>query len=331
MGLLQKANDNKIPLEQIHYQKDSGVPLEKKKKLIENFIEKVKLLKQGYEYSLKLFEELSIVLDFTKGALLLLDSEINVFVPITYKNLDLTTSRHLRIKKNILLNQFKDYNKIINISDSKIKLFKQYFSIREFSALNSIIILPFYNTGILTAILLVVDPFTEIVKIFNDITSDTEKFILKLIESQKPFSKSTKFNSNFEIPEPQLVLQEYIDNNNIDGISFLVVKINFTLLENALIKLLPNSESYNINNNIITSITQLISPTGKLIKINYNNYLLFYKIKTGKTSGIILHQINLAISTFFNLSEPLPPIEAEIKTIPDNLAETAESILEGLV
>jgi len=223
MGLLQKANDNKIPLEQIHYQKDSGVPLEKKKKLIENFIEKVKLLKQGYEYSLKLFEELSIVLDFTKGALLLLDSEINVFVPITYKNLDLTTSRHLRIKKNILLNQFKDYNKIINISDSIIKLFKQYFSIREFSALNSIIILPFYNTGILNAILLVVDPFTEIVKIFNDITSDTEKFILKLIESQKPFSKSTKFNSNFEIPEPQLVLQEYIDNNNIDGISFLVV------------------------------------------------------------------------------------------------------------
>ncbi|MCK5197268.1 MAG: hypothetical protein KAR21_02900, partial [Spirochaetales bacterium] len=74
----------------------------------------------------------------------------------------------------------------------------------------------------------------------------------------------------------------------------------------------------------------LISNSGKLTELSSDQYLLFYKIKSGTTPGLILHQINAAISSFFNLSNDLPKIEVDIRILYSE-DDSAGSILEGFI
>lgn len=331
MGLLKKANDNKKPLAVFKTQDNIDFSNNKKKNKIEDFLSEVNTLKPGFEYSKDLFDSLSVFFKINKGALLVLESGNSTFLPVTSKNIDITTTRHLRIDSTFFDKQFNYYNKIINISDKNIKLFKQYFSIREFAALNAIITIPFYHRGSLRALLLIIDPSDQLIHYAKEISLNSEKLTNKILKSRKPFNKLTERDSTEIKLEPIQILQNYIDNNKSEDITLLIFTINFTLLRDNIMKLLSNTDSYEISNNIIKSITQLINPSGKLLNISSEKYLLFYKIRTGKTPGLILHQINLAISSFFNISNTLPEIDAEMKSYPINECESAESMLEGII
>lgn len=331
MGLLKKANDNKLSLAVLKSQSDADNIFYKKKNRIEHFLLEISKIKQGIEYSRLLFESFSNFFEIQKGSLLLLETESNTFLPVSYINMDITTTRHLRIPSIVLDKQFLFFNEIITIPDQKIKILKQFFSIREYSAMTSLILVPFYYRGILNSALLIIDPSAEIVETAREISLKSEKFVKKLINSRKPFNNTVNLNKRKPDKNPELILQEYIDKNIQKNITFLIIKINLTLLKETLVQLLPNSDPYDISKDIIKSITQLINPTGEFISISSDIYILFYKIKTGKNPDLILHQINLAITSFFNLSQTLPKIETELKSIPDYQCEKAETILDGII
>ncbi len=245
--------------------------------------------------------------------------------------MDMTTSRHLRIESVVLENQFHHYNEILTENDNRIKLFKQYFSIREFLTLNSLMLVPFYISGILSAFLLIVDPTKDSVEIAREISLNSEKLIINLIKSRKPFSNISNKEKQETVSNPVIILQEFIDKDTSQYITILIVTMKLKLLKNAITKLLPDTDSFEIFNDIIRSIKRLISNSGKLVKVSSEKYILFYKLKAGTTPGLILHQLNLAISSFFNLSGSLPNIEGDIKEVPSTSESSAESILEGII
>lgn len=322
MGLLSRVEN---------FQNNSDRIVKKKKNLVESFFSDTKKLCNGFEYSRTLFELLCRDLDIKKGALLIPDKDSSIFFPVSSLNADVTTTRHLRIERNILETQFHNYNEIITNNDNRIKLFKQYFSIREFSALNSLMLVPFYIGGLLSALLFIVDPKKEKIEIAREISLNSEKLIIKLLNSRKPFSTISKEEKKHINENPVIVLQNFMDNNISEYITILIVTMELKYLKNAIIDMLPNTDSFEISNNIVSSIKRLISNSGKLVKIFPDKYVLFYKIKSGTTPGLILHQINLAISSFFNLSVSLPEIEVDIRTFPASGTNSAESILEGII
>ena len=319
MGLLSKV---------ANLQNNTEVIASKKKNLIETFFLDAKKLRTGFEYSDALFQLLCRDLVIKKGFLLIPDNEGDIFIPASSLNIDITTMRHLRIERIILETQFHYYNEIISSGDNRIKLFKQYFSIREFSALNSLMLVPFYRGGTLSAILAIIDPKIETPEVAGEISLNSEKLINKLLDSRKPFSNIEKFEKKDTDTNPVIVLQKFIDDNISEDI--LIVNMQIENLKNALIKLLPNKDSFEISNNIINSLKGLISNSGKLTELSSDQYLLFYKIKSGTTPGLILHQINAAISSFFNLSNDLPKIEVDIRILYSE-DDSAGSILEGFI
>lgn len=329
MGLLRKARDNINSLAISNTPSILNSSICKKKNQIESFLTDINKIKPGFEYSDKLFKLLTVFLNISKGALLVREPESSTFIPTSFINFDITTTRHLRVPGSVFDKYLNYFNKIISIEDKNIKQFKQYLSIREYSALNSIILIPFYFRKNLSAMLLIIDPSENCLININDISSNSDIFTNKLIKSKKLISTKSKVNSSTDKLDPTYILQNYIDKNNSKEINFLIISINFTLLRDSLIKLLPNTDSYEISNNIIKSIYQLITPSGILVKILTDKHLVFYKLKKGKTSGIILHQINLAISSFFNISDSLPNIDAQIKSF--NNTESAETMLEGII
>jgi len=332
MGLLTKINDKKISLRNQIVIPDHSEAIIKKKNRIADFLVSSSSLKVGFEYSNNILKLYSKFMDFNKGALLVLEDANNTFIPASSLNIDITTIRHLRIQYSILSTMIDNYFKIINKNNNIIKVFKHYFSIREFSALNSIAIVPFYINGIIQSILLIIDPTKETLELCKDVSLKSEKIILKLFKSRKPFSSNQNKEVELNHSDPFLILDKLIEEINFsDKFNLLLISINFNSLKNTLMGYLPNVESYEISNNIFKAITKLISPSGEIYKINSEKCILFYRIKKGKSSKIILHQINLAISTFFNLTETLPAIETIIKEFSNNNLSKADTILDGLI
>lgn len=322
MGLLSKVTN---------LQNSTDIIASKKKNLLESFFLDAKQLRTGFRYSRALFDLLCRDLVIKKGSLLIPDSENRIFIPTSYLNIDITTTRHLRIERITLETQFHHFNEIISSDDNRLKLFKQYFSIREFSALKSLMFVPFYIGGTLSAILVIVDPKKETVEIARTISLNSEKLIIKLLNFRKPFSNNDKTEKKDINSNPVKVLQDFIDNNISEDINILIANMQIKNIKDALIKLLPNTDSFEISKNVVSSIKSLISNSGKLVELSSGQYVLFYKIKSGTTPGLILHQINIAISSFFNVSDSLPKIEVDIKTFSASENNSAESILEGII
>jgi len=160
----------------------------------------------------------------------------------------------------------------------------------------------------------------------------SEKFILKLYNSRKPFSNNLKIEYEDKSSDPALLLQKIITSiKNNNSISLIIITLNFESLKNAIMDYLPNVEPYTISNDIIKAILRLINPNGEIYKISSVKCLLFYKIKKGKSPDIIIHQLNVAISTFFNLSASLPDINTSVTVIDPEETENANNILAGLL
>ena len=327
MGLLTKLNEKKKPLGNNDYISSINT---KKKNQIEKFLEKADSLDHGFEYSNKLLELYSSLLDFKKAALLVPEQYNEILVPLSFSNIDVTTVRHLRIQYTIFSNEFNNYCEILKKNNKKIKFLKQYFSIREFSALNSVLLLPFYSRNSIKAVLLIIDPKDNVLKICKNISSLSEKYILNMYKSIKPFTNISKPNEQDKAANPVLLLQGII-NSIKTNMSVFIITVDFESLKNAIIHYLPNIEPYEISNNIFKAISKLVNPDGKIYKTTSVKCLLFYKIKKGKSLDIMIHQLNLAISTFFNLSSSLPPIQTSIKEIDLDETTNANKILDGFI
>ena len=322
MGLLSRVANSQSNIDIVN---------RKKKNLIDSFFSDAIKIPTGFKYSSKLFELFCRDLNINKGSLLILDTDNCIFFPASSLNMDITTLRHLRIESVVLENQFHHYNEILTENDNRIKLFRQYFSIREFLTLNSLMLVPFYISGILSAFLLIVDPAKESIEIAGEISLNSEKLIINLMKSRKPFSNISNKEKQETVSDPVIILQEFIDKDTSQYITIIIVTMNLKLLINTITGLLPDTDSFEISNDIIKSIRRLISNSGKLIKVSAEKHILFYKLKAGTTPGLILHQLNLAISSFFNLQGNLPGIEEDITSVPYTPKISAETILEGII
>jgi len=332
MGLLTKVNDKKQSLIVNNIYSEQKNIDNKKKNQISGFLEKAKTLDQGFEYSNKLLQLFSNFMGFNKAALLVSEEYNKLFIPASYINIDLTTVRHLRIPHTVFSDQFNSYYQNLNKTDKKVKIFKQYFSIREFSALNSFVLVPFYSNNLIKSVLLIIDPTEDTLMLCKEVSLNSEKYILKLYNSRKPFTDISDIEQEDKSSNPGLLLQGVINSiKNNNSISLLIITLNFESLKNAIIDYLPNVEPYEISNDIIKAISKLVKPNGEIHKISSVKCLLFYKIKKGKSPDIMVHQLNVAISTFFNLSASLPAIETSVKELYPDENTNADTVLAGLL
>jgi hypothetical protein len=331
MGLLKKVNENRESLAVLDSKDSTYKESSKKKNDVSSLILKLENLDPGIEYSNSLLNELCIFYGAEKASLLMFDPDSKYFLPISSKNIDLTTIRHLRIDLTLINSSTTLFSQIIYPESDTFKSFKQYFSIREFSALESLFFLPFFKKDTLIGFLLLLNPTDLEIETSRFLLSQSTQFILKLLNSRKPFNNKSIDKADEVNLNPKECLQDYITSNNIDGITFIAASLSIKSLLNELIVLLPDFDSYDIANDIIKAIKQLISPTGMLIKQDGHKYLLFYKIKNGKTPGIIFHHINHAISSFFNISKNLPDIEVILNYTQGGPNISADSLLTDIL
>ncbi len=298
----------------------------------ESFFFDAHSIETGFEYSKNIFTLLCEYLSIEKGALLILDEKTSTFVPGNLLNLDITTSRHFRIESSFFNNQVNNFNRIILKENPLFKEFKHYFSIREFSALASIMFVPFYLNGTLTSVLIIIDPEERSVKTAREISFGSAKIVKKLLKSRSPFSNGSSTFTEPANKDPYSLLETFINSSNIDEPkSLLIIKLNIKKLTEELQKSLPEADIFNIYNDVIQSISKLVSNSGELIKISEISYLVYYSLRKESTPGLIIHQINVAVSAFFSLDKKLPDISESNVVFKGPITVSVQSLLEGFI
>ena len=101
-----------------------------------------------------IFDEIVRVIRIRYGAFLLSDPVDGVLAPWALTGFDSTTRRRLRIPRQIVLrNSRLKQGHIVHLSGKHRSLLQPFFSVREFSLLNSIFLCPVVKEGRLIALL----------------------------------------------------------------------------------------------------------------------------------------------------------------------------------
>ncbi len=296
------------------------------------FFSEIKSLEIEFEYSKKIFNLLCLHLKIKKGALLILDKTNNSFSPGIILNLDMTTSRHFRIESTFFDEHVSNFNKITFKENLFLKGLKQFFSIREYSALRSLMVVPFYLFGELNAILVIIDPNEKIVTTARGISLGSEKITKKLLKSRTPFNIESNNVPDPEREDPYKILENFISSSLYgENRALLIISLNVKSLLTTLNELLPDTDPFEIYKDVIHAIIKLISNSGVLVRLSADKHLIYYRLRTGTTPNLITHQINLAIATFFSIKNILPKITERFDLFKSPISKSVQSLLKDFL
>jgi hypothetical protein len=127
--------------------------------LLEEVLTAVSAVGGGVELPSRLFTVLTTLLGVRKGALLLYDPARLVYAPWAVRGYDQTTLRRMRIPlgANDAWNALANGQPLLLAGAPSLSPFQQYFSAREFSSVNRLVLVPFIAEDKLIAVLLLTD------------------------------------------------------------------------------------------------------------------------------------------------------------------------------
>lgn len=323
MGLLDKA---------LILDKPSIIKEKKKSNFfspdIDKMIDSLSTITSGLDFSSILFSQLKKELHIYKGALLLPEEELH-FVPWAETGFDRTTTSRIRIPQNILesIQNDSDY-RIIQLTNSDIEVMSDYFSFREFSVTDSLVLAPLFSEKQLVAILFITE---------GDILlkSDIEKQNLFRTISEKVgpilFSKRESIFSKMK----ELDLKEENTENAINSFierncksPFLLLTLSLQNLIDIILKNEKNTVPFRIKQDILRLLQTMLTSKGELISSENNSVILLLKESRVEEAELLIHQIGLSLNYFYKISKNLFKPEYSLKRYPEN-GNSAEELLKS--
>lgn len=310
---------------------DKALILDKEEEVFSPHIEKMmcslQLASAGIEFPSLLFSHIIKELKITKGALLL-PQEKSAFVPWAEIGFDRTTSRRIRIPESII-NTIKNSNsyKIITLKDSQIDLLKEFFSFREYSVTEQVIIIPFMARKEIIAFLLIsegeiLQQQTEYIqKIFEQVSFSAGPLLYSKRENIFNKLKSISGNEN----DIDNSVNGFIQSNKSSEFFLLSVSIG------EMIELISNKDtnaiSFRIKQDIFRLIKTLLAENGEVIFGNNNSIIILTKAAEAE---MIIHQIGLSLNHFYQISTSDFKPKYLVKKYPDD-GQTAEELTLNLL
>jgi len=317
MGLLDKALifDNRPPS-----RKTTG---------LSDIINALQSTTTGLDFPTALFTKIKDKLGIKKGALLLPEEE-NVFVPWSETGLDQTTSRRIRIPQSIIENirSWKDFNYLI-LKSSEIDIMRDYFSFREFSVTESIIISPLYSESILVSILFISEgdilskTQAEQFESLNILSKEAGPILLKKRESMFNKMDDTPLEDN----NKELAITQFIEQN-VNG-SFLLLSIKLNDFINFIMTKESNSISFRIKKDIFRLVKKLISNKGVVVNSINNSILILLNGNRIEEAELFVHQIGLSLSFFYKINSNQFNPDFTIKKFPED-GSSADELVKSL-
>ncbi|MCK4541044.1 MAG: hypothetical protein KAU17_02300 [Spirochaetales bacterium] len=269
----------------------------------------------------KLFTLYADFFNIHKGALLILDREDNQLVCWASKGLDPTTRHHLIVPPEIVL--LNDDPLPRSCVKDELEPFKSFFSIREFSMLEHLHLLPLALDGKIFACFFIIDasPFPESLDTrFSEISSLLHTTGVILSESQLFSILHIEGTEISALTDLFTAMDFHIDQarEKDDCLHFLILPLKITKEEGDV-------EYYRIKQDILKILSSLVSGVGEVYIYKKNFVLLLVSGHLMNDMDLLTHQIFQTMQGYFN--EQMPLLDAIIRSFPVD-GDTAESLLK---
>ena len=296
------------------------------------FTAAVKTIEDGVELPARFFEIMSAHLHFSTGALLLLDREAGVFAPWVSAGLDKTTTHRFRLSGEIIENFQSGLSQPLFYHDSELEPFRQYFSIRLFDQLETLIICPFYLDEKLFGILLIINSEEALDQNMMNALETVSSEGSSLLGSSR-FLNLSGTTQHTEPVQPDEIFARI--DSSIELILSTNRKLSLILLDlQNILSFLSEKNShidiFRVQKDIFTILDSMVGGIGEVINLDNTRTLLLLSSKTAIKDQILINQIQLSLKSFFQHRDDFPLLQAKIRRIPEDGME-AKTLLENLV
>lgn len=282
----------------------------------------------GIDFPSTLFAQIKNEFEITKGALLLPEENLH-FVPWAETGFDRTTSRRIRIPQTIIEKiHVNNSYKLIELSKSEIEVMSDYFSFREFSVTESVLIAPLYSEKQLVAIV-----FISQGSIMSESRENKIKLFSALSDKAGPllFNKRESILNKMEEFGHDDTKEKIIDGfiGELKDSGFLLLSIQLSSFIQYIMDNGANSISFRIKQDILRLIKTLVSNKGEVINSENNSVILLLKAGRIEEAELFIHQIGLSLCFFYKITTDNYKPEYTILKYPDD-GGTASELLQTL-
>ncbi len=279
-----------------------------------------------------LFSILSRSLQIRKGALLLPDPDERLFVPWTITGFDTTTQRRLRIPEDDLRELFADrsYGIVFFVGEDRRKV-KGFFSNREFTVLDTVVLARFLHDGQSLGILILADtPFFGL-----------DPTILRVVWSAFEASASELLYRCREerisrIMSPLLFTQDKIvpmANEALSTEGAAEVGLTFVVVDPAesvdtIASVTLGTDRYRIQQDFLRVLNSLLAGLGSVFVTDENHMVLMHAVRAEDDAQfdneLLMHQVTNKMRAVFGCDAFPEQIRCRIVRFPAESSDIEE-------
>jgi hypothetical protein len=287
-------------------------------------------LPKGIEIPGHLYRLLKKNFIIKKGALLLPDSNGDVFLPWSISGFDKTTERRMRIDKAIIKNIMQDHEgKIITLSGKNLDQLRDCFSSREFALIDSMLICPFVFNDTILAVLIFSESIylnapEEILNLIMTVISETANPLLYEVRDKFLAKLDTKpIPSNLSVTS---LIRKLISSSNGSGESPKVICIDISNVITAIQDVINDMDSFRLKADIFQILTAMIGTSGYVFSGKGNNIIIISTQNKIPDEELLLHQISTSLKDIFEEMSQPAEIEHSVRCYPED-GDNAEQLL----
>ncbi|GEM_PF-6754261 len=307
---------------------------------IESLISEIERIPEGLETPVLLFSKIRDFIGIRKGAILLYDPLHMVFAPWSSIGYDETTLHRLRIPlgANDSFNSLADGNIQLIEADTRNE-YKNYFSNREFSLIEKIILVPMIHKNKLNAVFLITQLDNEeqltiqhMSHFFKTLDKTVSKKIYDAREEKLQLLKELKPEDLQSLKS--LVKKDILYAKSINAGLHLFTMHFKTLTERDYWEKETTIDRFRIDEDIARILRSLFSGIGRVIRIKTGTYLVSVYKARNYNFTLIRDQLKYNLDFFFRDLEItktlIEGIDYREKNYPQN-GQNEEEILAGLL
>lgn len=268
---------------------------------IDSMVESLKSAGIGLDFPSVFFTRFTDLFSIKKGALLL-PEEDGKFVPWSVRGFDQTTSRRIRIPDDLMgsLKNSENFS-YIELKDSEIDLMKNYFSFREYSVTETLLISPIFADTQLIALLFISEG-----QLLVEESHNKKEFLKNLSDAVGPLLHSrretivSKFEGvQFSSSDLADKISRFISEDETSP--FIVLSLS---LESFIAKLMnndPSSIRFRIMQDILRLVKTMIAEKGEVYNKGNDQLIILIKGDRETEAELLVHQIGLSLGYFFKI------------------------------
>lgn len=278
---------------------------------------------------MRFFSEYSRACGVEKGALLLYDSDRDLYAPWTIVGFDMTTKRKLRLPVTLVADHFTPLTTFRG-SGERARFLEEHFSVREFDSLEEVLIVPFHHREEIIGILLIGKSRVSCDDQVDFLLGELDSISDFMFESRELFytkPEGSMYYSDQALEETKSL----IEKTRKEGNKLIIIRLEISPIVDHLDTMLEGADPYRLRKDVLSLISSMIGGSGKVIYSTETYCILLLESRSLTRGRLLLHQIYTSLNTHFSLGEySLPELSSTERLFPRD-GDSAESLLEGLL